>query len=258
MDYESKLRDIGIYINLDKHTMCKTSPLSYYIKFNYNVKYIELIKSLPIRYWLPEMKMWEIPERDIDDFYKLLFPDENEVEIKPYESKTPMFPHQVEALRYSIEHESFINGGMPGVGKTKESLDAACYRKKYNGLKHCLIVCGVSNLRANWVNEIKKHTNESCVLLGAPFRQEMKTKPGHYYPETVEQRLEHLKSVPEEFFWICNQETLRCPHVGRGKKKRMAELDELRKSLTEDEINKKYRGFDKLYLKGLVPADILK
>lgn len=258
MDYESKLREKGIYINLDKHTQCKTSPLSYYIKFNYNVKYIELIKSLPIRYWLPETKMWEIPERDIDDFYKLIYPDENEVEIKPYESKTPMFPHQVEALRYSIEHESFINGGMPGVGKTKESLDAACYRKKYCGLKHCLIVCGVSNLRANWVNEIKKHTNESCVLLGEPFRKPMKSKPGRYYDESVEQRLEHLKSVPEEFFWICNQETLRCPHVGRGKKKRMAELDELRKSLTPEEINKKYRGWDKLYLKGLVPADILK
>ena len=76
--------------------------------------------------------------------------------------------------------------------------------------------------------------------------------------ETVEERLEHLKSVPEEFFWICNQETLRCPHVGRGKKKRMAELDAVRKSLTEKEINKKYKGFDRLYLKGLVPNDILR
>lgn len=258
MDYESKLASIGIYINLDKHTNCKTSPLSYYIKFNYNVKYIDLIKSLPIRYWLPEQKMWEIPERDIDDFYKLLFPEENEIQLQPYESKTTMFPHQVEALRYSIEHKSFINGGMPGVGKTKESLDAACYRKKYEGLKHVLIVCGVSNLRANWVNEIKKHTNESVCLLGEAFRQPMKTKPGKFYDATIEQRLEHLKSVPEEFFWVCNQETLRCPHVGRGKKKRMAELDALRKSLTNDEINKKYKGFDKLYLKELVPSQILK
>ena len=259
MDYEDKFREVGIYINLDKRTMCRTSPLSYYIKFNYNVKYIELIKSLPIRYWIPEIKMWEIPERDIDDFYKLVFPKtEDELQLEPYESKTPMFPHQIEALKYSVEHESFINGGMPGVGKTKETLDAACYRKKYCGLKHVLIICGVSNLRANWVNEIKKHTNESWCLLGQPFRKPMKTRPGKFYPETVEERLEHLKSVPEEFFWICNQETLRCPHVGRGKKKRMAELDEVRKSLTEKEINKKYKGFDRLYLKGLVPNDILR
>ena len=258
MNYEDELRKLGIYINLDKHTQCKTSPLSYYIKFNYNVKYIELIKQLPIRYWLPDQKMWEIPERDIDDFYKLLVPEKNDIEIKPYESKTPMFPHQLEALEYSIKHKSFINGGMPGVGKTKESLDAACYRKKYEGLKHCLIVCGVSNLRANWVNEIKKHTNESCCLLGQPFRKPMKTKPGRFYAESIEDRLTHLKSVPEEFFWICNQETLRCPHIGRGKKRRMMELDEARKSLTEEEINKKYKGFDRLYLKGLVPADILK
>lgn len=258
MDYEDKLRDLGIYINLDKHILCKTSPLSYFIKFNYNVKYIELIKQLPIRYWIPESKMWEIPERDIDDFYKLIVPNKDEIELQPYESKTPMFPHQVEALKYSVEHESFINGSMPGVGKTKESLDAACYRKKYAGLKHCLIICGVSNLRANWVNEIKKHTNESCCLLGAPFRKEMKTKPGQFYPETIEDRLTHLKSVPEEFFWICNQETLRCPHLGRAKKRRMAELDEKRKSLTPEEITKQYKGFDRMYLKGLLPQQILK
>lgn len=257
MDYEDKLRELGIFINLDKHINCKTSPLSYFIKFNYNVKYVELIKSLPIRYWLPESRMWEIPERDIDDFYKLFFPEDEETLLKPYESKTPMFPHQIEALKYSIKHDSFINGGMPGVGKTKESLDAACYRKKYNGLKHCLIVCGVSNLRANWINEIKKHTNETCCLLGEPFRKPYKTCPNKFYPATIEDRLEHLKSVPEEFFWVCNQETLRCPHVGRGKKKRMAELDEKRKSLTEKEINKKYKGFDRLYLKGLVPQQIL-
>ncbi len=258
MDYESKFSEIGISINLDRHTNCKTSPMSYYLKFNYNVKYIDLIKSLPIRYWLPEQKMWEIPERDIDDLYKLFFPDETGVELQPYESKTPMFPHQIEALKFALKNESFINGGMPGVGKTKESLDVACYRKKYNGLKHVLIICGVSNLRANWVNEIKKHTNESYCLLGQPFRKPMKSNPNRYYDETVEERLMHLKSVPNEFFWICNQETLRCPHVGRGKKKRMAELDELRKSLTDEEISKKYKGFDRLYLKGLVPADILK
>ena len=31
----------------------------------------------------------------------------------------------------------------------------------------------------------------------------------------------------------------------------------MRKSLTKDEINKKYRGFERLYLKGLVPSEIL-
>ena len=258
MDYENDFRELGIFINLDKHTNCKTSELSYYLRFNYNVKYIELIKSLPIRYWLPDQKMWEIPERDIDDLYKLFFPNKEEVTLQPYESKTPMFPHQLEALKYSIEHKSFINGGMPGVGKTKESLDAACYRKKYEGLKHCLIVCGVSNLRANWINEIKKHTNESCVVLGVPYRKPKKNKEGEFYPESVEDRLMHLKSVPEEFFWVCNQETLRCPHVGRGKKTKMKELDAIKGTLTDVEINQRYKGFERLYLKDLVPSDILK
>lgn len=256
MDLIEELEKVGLKIRLAKRKKCKTSQFSYFISFGFNQTIIAKIKELPIRYWIPELQEWEIPDRDLEDLYSLFFP-KTATNLQPYESKTHMFPHQMEALEYGLQHISYINSGEPGVGKTKESLDTACYRKKYEGLKHVLVVCGVSNLRANWINEIKKHTNESVCLLGEAFRKEYKTKPGKFYPATIEQRLEHLKSVPEEFFWICNQETIRTSLGKRAVKKRRKEIAKLKEEMTEEELSKKLTRYDKLIAKEIEPSILL-
>ena len=67
---------------------------------------------------------------------KYLLPsDKFEFVTKPYQ-------HQIESFNYAATHEKFLLGDEQGLGKTKQAIDIAVYRKKVYGLKHCLIVCG--------------------------------------------------------------------------------------------------------------------
>lgn len=80
---------------------------------------------------------------------------------------------------------------------TKQALDIAVSKK--GQMKHCLIVCGVNELKWNWVNEVSVHTNEQAHILG--FKD---GKIG-----SVHDRLLDLQNKHEEFFLVTNIETLR-------------------------------------------------
>lgn len=91
-----------------------------------------------------------------------------------------------------------------GLGKTNTIIWTAESLKSRGLIDHCLIVCGVDSLRQNWKNEIKKFSNESCLVLGEKI-----SKKGNISYETVPKRAEQLKNPIEEFFIIVNAATLR-------------------------------------------------
>lgn len=50
---------------------------------------------------------------------------------------------------------------------TKQIIDLSVIRKTTEGIKHCLIVCGVNSLKWNWLEEIEKHSNETGYIIGS-------------------------------------------------------------------------------------------
>lgn len=206
-----------IYIRYGEPDKQNVNDFSAYLSFTYNPMYVEEIKKLPCRFWNPSRKEWEIPlnlvpmvkqfEPNIKELNEApIFAPPAVVDIKELKFKTPSFPHQLEGVKYGIEHNNWLLGDQQGLGKTKQMIDLAVWKKEHNGLKHCLIICGVNNLKYNWIDEIKKHSDESGKAIGF-------TKPGK--EPTMNERIEDLKSKPEEFFWITNIETLRCHKEGR-------------------------------------------
>jgi len=61
-----------------------------------------------------------------------------------------------------------------GLGKTLQAILIALGKKQQFGFKHCLIVCGVNSVKYNWVSEIRKHTEESGVVLADGNAEKLK------------------------------------------------------------------------------------
>lgn len=231
-----------LFIKYDKPKNQNQTEYSAYISFNYNEYYVAKIKELPIRFWIPESKEWEIPTNII---YKLKEFENNITELNQLNSKqvdysnlsfkTPSYEYQIDGVKYGIENKSWLLGDQQGLGKTKQMIDLAVWRKENEGIKHCLIICGVNNLKYNWLEEIKKHSNEEGRILG--FTKEGKEP-------SMKDRLDDIKSIPEEFFWITNIESLRCHKDGRFYKSEIVDLineyinDDLVSMIVVDEIHK--------------------
>lgn len=76
--------------------------------------------------------------------------------------------------------------------------------KAQRGLEHCLIICGLATLRANWEKEIKFHSNETFITIGKKVNSK-----GNVSWATVKERAEQLKNKIDEFFVIINIESIR-------------------------------------------------
>lgn len=94
---------------------------------------------------------------------------------------------------------------------TLQMLYLALELKKREGIEHCLIICGVNNLKFNWKREIEKHTKESCYILGQRI-----TKSGKFTIGSVNDRVADLNRNIDEFFVVTNIETLRDADVVKG------------------------------------------
>lgn len=213
-----------LYIRYDKPTNLVKEEFSAYISFKWSQTYVDGVKSLPVRYWIPEKKEWEIPVNnvpllkrfgEITELNHIIDEPEETIELDESEFKTKPFKHQKEGVMYGIEHTSWLLGDQQGLGKTKQMIDLAVWKKNHQGIKHCLIVCCVNNLKYNWLNEIKIHSNESACVLGVKKRGK---------EPSMADRLEHLKYGPNEFFWITNIESLRTKKDGRFYKSEMVDL----------------------------------
>lgn len=205
------------------------SKLSAFVSFNYDSDLVSIVKSLGTRVYLPDSRCWEIPESSVpmllnrlssydvrltgvmehDTKKKIDLPEGFTFKTKPYD-------HQVEGVMYGLENESFLLGDDQGLGKSKQIIDIAMCRKLKEGMKHCLIICGINGTKYNWAEEVKIHSDEDSWVLGTRFT---KRKPIKIIEGGTKEKLEDLENIPHQFFWITNIETLRGGAYKEGKGK---------------------------------------
>lgn len=198
---------------------------SLYISFDYNKDIVEALKnSVTVANYDKKSKVWEVPVTDLasvinsvnvfDDIELKLKPDEKKHTVKDVqlsEFKTTPFPYQAEGIKFGLSHDKWLLLDAPGLGKTLQMLYLALELKKREGIEHCLIICGVNNLKFNWKREIEKHTEESCYILGQRI-----TKSGKFTIGSVNDRVADLNRIIDEFFVVTNIETLRDANVVKG------------------------------------------
>ena len=196
------------------------SKLSAFVSFEYDSNLVSIIKSMGTRVYIPEKKTWEIPESAVPMLmsrlreYDVLLRGEMRHETPESHAQLPSgfvfttkpYKHQMEGVIYGLEHESFLLGDDQGLGKTKEIIDIAMCRKQTDGLKHCLIICGINGNKYNWADEVKIHSREDSWILGTRFT---KRPPIKMIEGSTKDKMEDLNNIPHQFFWITNIETLR-------------------------------------------------
>ena len=196
------------------------SKLSAFVSFEYDSNLVSIIKSMGTRVYIPEKKTWEIPEsavpmlmRRLHDYDVLLrgemhheTPESHAQLPSGFVFTTKPYKHQMEGVIYGLDHESFLLGDDQGLGKTKEIIDIAMCRKQTDGLKHCLIICGINGNKYNWADEVKIHSREDSWILGTRFT---KRPPIKMIEGSTKDKMEDLNNIPHQFFWITNIETLR-------------------------------------------------
>lgn len=196
------------------------SKLSAFVSFEYDSNLVSIIKSMGTRIYIPDKKTWEIPESAVPMLmsrlhdYDVLLRGEMRHETPESHAQLPSgfvfttkpYKHQMEGLIYGLEHESFLLGDDQGLGKTKEIIDLAMCRKQTDGLKHCLIICGINGNKYNWADEVKIHSKEDSWILGTRFT---KRPPIKMIEGSTKDKMEDLNNIPHQFFWITNIETLR-------------------------------------------------
>lgn len=196
------------------------SKLSAFVSFEYESNLVSIIKSMGTRVYIPDKKTWEIPESAVSMLmsrlrdYDVLLRGEMRHETPESHAQLPSgfvfttkpYKHQMEGVIYGLEHESFLLGDDQGLGKTKEIIDLAMCRKQTDGLKHCLIICGINGNKYNWADEVKIHSKEDSWILGTRFT---KRPPIKMIEGSTKDKMEDLNNIPHQFFWITNIETLR-------------------------------------------------
>jgi len=223
----------------------------YIIRFQYDPELVGLIKNVPGRLYVPDHKYWTIPldrlgfliaqlqgtrfegklqvysAENINENATLdateQIPDIDLSNVPLYvEDGSHLFQHQLDFMKFAIDRQSkglysgFILADEPGAGKTLQAMNLALYNKKFNHIKHCLIIACVNSAKYNWIEDIKKHTNGEYVpyLLGSRKRRDGRIvlegssadklqdlKCGHMYGDKNEPAL--------PFFLVMNIEAIR-------------------------------------------------
>lgn len=188
------------------------------LQFNYDKDIIEYIKRLPVRYYDPNTKTWEIPLEQFPrfaDFYKkpiylhIYFESlKNKKEIgipEDYSFNFTPYTHQLEGIKFGLNHDKFLLADGMGMGKTVQSASIACIRKKLYNYQHCLVICAVNGSKYNWKKECELFTNEKAHILGTRI-----TRNGNEVIKSSLEKLEDVKNIDTlPFFIITNKETLR-------------------------------------------------
>ena len=203
-----------------------TDDYSVFLTFRYNKKVVEAVKQLRTHIWYSDSKFWEIDYRDLETIKKALpdftFEVTNEfivpkvAEVNESMFKTAPMKHQIEGVEYGLKHNRWLLADQQGLGKTKQILDLATIRKSEGQVKHCLIVCCVNSLKWNWVEEIEKHTDESCWILGMRKMKRVDRWTVGGNKDKVEDLDKLIAGDPEisdKFFLITNIESLRNPQI---------------------------------------------
>ena len=102
------------------------------------------------------------------------------------------YSYQYDGIDYGLNHNSWLLLDDQGLGKTMQMIYLAETLKKKEGLKHCLIICGVNTLKYTWANEIEKFTDLPYKILGQKTR-----KNGTKYIGSVADRCKDIKDKIE-------------------------------------------------------------
>lgn len=184
--------------------MYELTPVYFHQQFNcyeattIDLEYLERrCQEMHLQYNINIPKQPEEPVEDI----------KNEVsEVSEYKYKTPPLSHQIVGIEFGMNRPRYLLGDDMGLGKTKQVIDIGC-RKKYElGYKHCLIICGINGLKWNWEEEIKKHSDEKCKILG-----NRKNTKGKWVVKGNKEKLQDITPGLDDdiYFYITNVETLR-------------------------------------------------
>lgn len=205
---------------------------SIFVSFPYNYQIVETIRTFPTRYYDKENKVWELPLSKLNPLITKLNAQEFEIFAKEYillkipkfelpkgfKFKTEPKQHQIDGFEFGMTNSKWLLADDMGLGKSKQVIDIAV-AKKQEGVKHCLVICCVNGLKWNWQNEIAKHSNEKCHILGM-----RKNGVG-----SLTDRLEDLQNIDKikEYFIVTNIETIRYKvKTGNIIKKRGKETEE--------------------------------
>lgn len=205
------------------------------VKFQYHEGLISVIKGIPGSQWRSVEKCWEIRYPMVRVFLQQVkrhiallqitpqyFISESlnnsvqKYDLSTMKYKSTPFPYQYEGIDYLLRNKKCILGDEPGCGKTLQLLYAAQYLKEHEGLKHCLIICGINGNKYNWEAEVKKHTPYNAHVLGTHRNK----KTGKPIEEGTAGLVKDLRNIPNATFWIMNVEKLRQGHVPRKRGQR--------------------------------------
>lgn len=205
------------------------SRLSAFVSFDYDSNLVSIVKELGTRVYIPEEKSWEITDSAVPTLLNKLteydvtltgrMHHEEKMKINlpvGFTFTTKPYQHQIEGVLYGLENDSFLLGDDQGLGKTKQIIDLALCRKAQEGMKHCLIICGINGTKYNWADEVKIHSSEDAWVLGTRYT---KRPPVKMVEGGTKEKLEDLQNIPPQFFWITNIETLRGGAYKEGKAK---------------------------------------
>ena len=198
-----------------------------FVTFQYDPLIVGIVKQCPVAHYNKNTLTWEVPLTSLSfliehlssfDDVELFFLEDIPLEAdKVFELstyKTTPYQYQLEGIQYGLNHDKWLLLDAPGLGKTLQLIYLAQELREREGLEHCLIICGLNTLKNNWKDEIHKHSNLSCMILG-----ERVTKKGKVRIGSVQERLEDLKKPIEEFFIITNIQTLRNEDIIKELKK---------------------------------------
>ena len=200
----------------ERQTVKVPGITSLFVSFDFNRAIVDEIKLLDGCVFNAETKEWEMPLTNLAEFLdRVCVHDQINLQLQEYKDKetvnytlqqypTKPFSYQEEGIQFGLNHDKWLLLDAPGLGKTLQLTYLAQELKERQSLQHCLIICGINTLKTNWKNEIEKHSNLSCRILGQRI-----TKKGNLVVDGIQERLKQLKEPIEEFFVITNVETLR-------------------------------------------------
>lgn len=190
---------------------------SAFVSFDYDGRIVDFIKKMGTRIYNADNRTWEMPLNnivslcnkfeDIEIIIEGVYEDLHKIELendipKNIAFKTKPFPHQLDGIRFGLNHDRFLLCDDQGLGKTLQIIDLVeCLGEK---VKKALIICGVNSLKYNWREEVSKHSNEKGYVLGTRYR-----KNGKEYLGSTKDKMEDLSNLPDHKYIITNIETLR-------------------------------------------------
>lgn len=211
-------------IKIEERLSEKLSGLtSLFISFDYNENIVSWLKqNLDIYNYNKKTKEWETTILELSKlldslcFYdeinlSLCKPENQEIKEEPIlniDFKLKPYEHQLETIKYGINHNKWLMLLDMGLGKSMCIIHLARWLKKNKGLKHCLIICGINTLKSNWKKEIKIHSDETYRVVGERINSK-----GNISYSTINERAKEIREGIEEFFIIINIESLRSKEV---------------------------------------------